>query len=280
MVVTADDFGLAHHIDMGIIEAVRGGAISSISVCACGRNVDQALSLISGIKGLDMGIHLVISHEVPVSRPSKIPSLINSSHRFYPKEILILKYLSGGLNLDEVRREWEAQMEFLLKKGIRPTHMNSHQHLHLLPSLLKIAIKLQEEYKIPSMRLDPVEPLSLALRSPRPLPFLLIKPLSMITRAFYNEGRFHAFIGICHAGGRLDIKTLRRMLTANRGYSFLEVCLHPGLTPLEKSPYGHWRYNWHKDLQMVLSPMFRELIGQIFRPSSFKDLKGPHDTDN
>ena len=48
----------------------------------------------------------------------------------------------------EVHREMEAQIARVLHAGIRPTHLDSHQHVHLMPGVFDIALDLAEAYKI------------------------------------------------------------------------------------------------------------------------------------
>ena len=54
----------------------------------------------------------------------------------------------------EVHREMEAQIARVLHAGIRPTHLDSHQHVHLMPGVFDITLDLAEAYKIRVVRLS------------------------------------------------------------------------------------------------------------------------------
>jgi predicted glycoside hydrolase/deacetylase ChbG (UPF0249 family) len=45
-----------------------------------------------------------------------------------------------------------AQVRRILDAGLRPTHLDTHKHTHLLPPVLDAVARLSEEYKIPWVR--------------------------------------------------------------------------------------------------------------------------------
>jgi predicted glycoside hydrolase/deacetylase ChbG (UPF0249 family) len=49
-------------------------------------------------------------------------------------------YLGGKFGLREVRREMETQITRVLDAGVRPTHLDSHQHIHLLPGVFDLTL--------------------------------------------------------------------------------------------------------------------------------------------
>ena len=51
---------------------------------------------------------------------------------------------------EELYQEWKAQIEKFIKiMGHKPTHLDSHHHVHLLNSNIDVALKLAHEYDLP-----------------------------------------------------------------------------------------------------------------------------------
>ena len=55
-----------------------------------------------------------------------------------------------------MHREIEAQIVRVLRAGIRPTHLDSHQHVHLMPGVFDLTLDLAEAYKIRTAAFDKV----------------------------------------------------------------------------------------------------------------------------
>jgi len=48
----------------------------------------------------------------------------------------------------EVEKEWEAQIGKIRAAGIEPTHLDGHKHVHMLPGLFEIALRLAKRHGI------------------------------------------------------------------------------------------------------------------------------------
>lgn len=148
IVVNADDFGISRLINNGVIEAFNGGILKNASILANGDAVPDA---ITRGKGMSLGIHLSVVFGKPVSNPKKIKSLIFSDDCFargYNQ--FVIRYLTGGIKLDELEYEFEAQRQVL--KDIEIDHIDSHQHLHLLPGIFDLTARLAERWGVKYVR--------------------------------------------------------------------------------------------------------------------------------
>ncbi|MGC0771843.1 MAG: ChbG/HpnK family deacetylase, partial [Candidatus Acidiferrum sp.] len=56
--------------------------------------------------------------------------------------------------LDEVEREWEAQIQKVRTSGIEPTHLDGHRHVQMLPGLFEIALRLAKRHGIAAIRIS------------------------------------------------------------------------------------------------------------------------------
>jgi predicted glycoside hydrolase/deacetylase ChbG (UPF0249 family) len=149
--VNADDFGLTPGVSRAIVKAAREGLINSLSVVPFADA--ESLSLFDellALPDLRIGAHLTFV-EVPLltacaSFPDGRPP---ANHRE-----LLRAALRGRLELDDVRREWSAQLE-LIARRIAPrriSHLDSHQHVHLLPGLWGVARELQQSHGVLLLR--------------------------------------------------------------------------------------------------------------------------------
>ena len=123
-----------------------------MSVAAVGRAFEPAVELLRDRPAPgrpDVGIHLTLVGERPLSPPERISSLVGRDGALlsgYPA--LARRFLAGGLALAEVEAELRLQIERLLATGLPVVHANAHQHLHVLPRIFEIVARLAEEHGI------------------------------------------------------------------------------------------------------------------------------------
>lgn len=242
--IIADDLGLAESVNDGIVFLLKEDKIGGASLMANGEAFYDAVSKIANFPNI--GTHLVLVEEKSLTR-IKLPK----NHK-----IFFMKYILGLINLEDIGRELRAQIEKCISVGIMPQFINSHQHLHLLPGIMDIVIKLAGEYKIPYIRAVN-EPVNLSgsklLRKAQLLflNFLSKSAKKKIKRAGLGCNDF--FIGFINAGSisEDDIKYAENLA---RKYpdKIIELGCHPGYESEElKKKYKHWGgYNWEKELEL------------------------------
>ena len=104
-----------------------------------------------------MGVHLTLVAERPLLPHGS--SLTGDDGRFPASAGAFLRrWLTGSIRRADVQAEWSAQIERVLDHGIRVTHLDSHQHVHILPGLADLSLQLAARYNIPFVRV-PVEDL-------------------------------------------------------------------------------------------------------------------------
>ena len=157
LVVNADDFGISARINEGILLAHRAGIVTATSLMAVGRAFEQAVQYCRAAPALDVGVHLTLVAERPLLAGRS--SLAGDDGRFPESAGAFLRrWLKGSIRRADVQAEWSAQIERVLDHGIRVTHLDSHQHVHILPGLADLSLKLAARYTIPFVRV-PVEDL-------------------------------------------------------------------------------------------------------------------------
>jgi chitin disaccharide deacetylase len=153
LIVNADDLGWTEGVNRGIVEAHRSGIVTSASILANGAAFASAVEAARSTPDLGIGIHLNLSDGEPIAARELVTSLLNDAGYFDGgPENLLLRIATGALVLHEVDQEWQAQIEKVREAGIQPTHLDGHKHVHMLPGLFEIAVRLAKRYGIGAIR--------------------------------------------------------------------------------------------------------------------------------
>lgn len=163
LIVSADDFGLTKSVNAGIARARREGVVSSVNLFPSGGAFDDALAFAKELGLKEAGAHLALTETGPVAAPGKVPSLVARDGRFYKNRTCFLpRLLLGMVDHDHIYAELKAQLDAVVRTGLAITNLSSHEHIHMLPAVLGIFVKLAKEYDIPAIRYPHKD------RSPRP----------------------------------------------------------------------------------------------------------------
>src|SRR5580692_8451402 len=128
LVVNADDFGFTRDVNQGIVEAHQRGILTATTLMATGAAFDDAVRLARENPSLDIGCHLVLVGDPPF--PPTVAKLIQAV----------------ALNRIRVYDELAAQVRRILDAGLAPTHLDTHKHTHLLPTVLAAVARISEEF--------------------------------------------------------------------------------------------------------------------------------------
>ncbi|HKW33981.1 MAG TPA: ChbG/HpnK family deacetylase [Candidatus Acidoferrum sp.] len=155
LIINADDLGWTDGVNRGILDAFRGGIVTSTSVLANGAAFAEAVKTAKSAPRLAVGVHLNLSDGAPTADRERVTSLLNDDGAFADgPEGLLLKRARGVLVLDEVEEEWDAQIQKVRDAGIRPTHLDGHKHVHMLPGLFEIGLRLAKKHGIEAIRVS------------------------------------------------------------------------------------------------------------------------------
>jgi predicted glycoside hydrolase/deacetylase ChbG (UPF0249 family) len=155
LIVNADDLGWAEGVNRGIAEAHRNGIVTSATLLANGAAFASAVELVKATPALGVGVHLNLNDGKPVSPPERVRSIVNDRGEFVGgPEALLLRIARRNLRLKEVEIEWESQIQKVVKAGIQPTHLDGHKHVHMLPGMFEIALRLAKRNGIAAVRIS------------------------------------------------------------------------------------------------------------------------------
>ncbi|XP_028750548.1 carbohydrate deacetylase [Peromyscus leucopus] len=157
LVVTADDFGYCPRRDEGIVEAFLAGTVTSVSLLVNGTAAESAAEL-ARRHGIPTGLHANLSEGRPVGPARHNASSLLSPEGFFLGKMGFREALAAGdVALPQVREELEAQLSrFRELLGRSPTHVDGHQHVHVLPGVCQVFAEALQAFGVRFTRL-PVE---------------------------------------------------------------------------------------------------------------------------
>ncbi|UCG77491.1 MAG: ChbG/HpnK family deacetylase [Nitrospirota bacterium] len=249
LIVNADDFGASKQISEGIIKAYRDGIVTATSVVVCGEHFDEGISLLKK-EDIDVGLHLtIVGGERPLVGP--VEGLVNSEGVFLKSfRDVIPRIITGRYNREALRKELFEQAGRLKDSGVDITHIDSHQHLHILPAISKIVIDIADHFNIRWIRLP--RPGSLSIKGAGMNVFSGIMTRRLVKRRL----RFtDYFIGFESTGG-LDEPMLLSVIR-NLKAGITELMVHPGY---DASAKYDWKFDWEGELDALCSARAADLI--------------------
>lgn len=142
LIINGDDFGLATSVCSGIVTAMKYGVVTSTTVMACSDNLAELMRDWAPKVSGSLGVHLQLNAGRPCSSAAEVPSLVEDNE--FPRSVPQIEHLK----LDEVEREWTAQIETVTKLAGHVTHLDSHHGLHRHPRLIGIYCGLAKKYNL------------------------------------------------------------------------------------------------------------------------------------
>lgn len=225
LIVNADDFGLSQGVDEGILRSHREGILTSTTFMVNFPWAAESARRLGEAPGLGVGLHLNLTVGIPVAPREQVPSLVGSDGTFR-KDFFHLRW---NVRPAEVRVEWESQLRrFLELCGRKPTHLDSHHHVHLYPEFARIAIGLAREYGIPAVRIiRPRDlPWSDAWLNPNPRELIYSRYARLSSRLIEESGLLHCDAAI-DIGEDPDPRRLIQLLRDLKP-GVTELYCHPG----------------------------------------------------
>jgi predicted glycoside hydrolase/deacetylase ChbG (UPF0249 family) len=158
LLVRGDDMGFAHAANQALIKAYKEGIERSIEVIVPSPWFPEAVKLLEENKDVDVGIHLALTSEwenVKWRPLTYCPSLTDSSGYFFPMLWPNKNYgndralTTHAWKIEEVEKEFRAQIELALKKIPRISHVSAHMGCtEIDKKVSELVKKLVKEYGI------------------------------------------------------------------------------------------------------------------------------------
>jgi len=130
LIVNCDDFGMSPSINAGVVRAIDGGIASSCSLMVPCDAAADAMQILHERPDIPFGVHLTLVRDSvkqrwsPICSGEEVPSLLDGSG-VLPLARDIPALLAQA-RLEEIEREFRAQIEVVLRAGLKPTHLDWH----------------------------------------------------------------------------------------------------------------------------------------------------------
>lgn len=235
LIINADDFGLCLGVNKGIAEAHSTGVLTSATLMANMPAAEQAVEIARKLTKLGVGVHLNLTDGKPLLRNDNVNRLLDEDGSFVlkPWKLAIISLLNNKARA-AIEAEFTAQIQWVIDRGIKPTHLDSHKHIHSFPPIFKIVCRLAKRFGIPAIRFTG-EPKQVC-KLPWPATdkagrkrARMIRLMAGINRlqnaAFFRTG---ALLGVAHTGN-INNDFLKAVSLYNT-VSTAEVMTHPGYT--------------------------------------------------
>ncbi|WP_298000094.1 ChbG/HpnK family deacetylase [uncultured Phascolarctobacterium sp.] len=279
LIVNADDFGLHPLINSGIIKGHQEGFITSTSLMPSAPCWQEAARLAKENPRLGIGVHLTLVGGVPSVLPKEqVSSLLDDDGLFLPDYVAFAKrYYSGAVKRSELEAELRAQLERALSCGVNITHIDSHQHTHVLPGINSLVLKLSNEYNIIRVRIPKEGYLFTGgfqtgvgrLIGRSGLSFCAdMAALRADSLGLRHPQHFYGMLAGGHLNAQLIANILRQL---PEGVS--EIMTHPGLDSAALGKAFSWQYHWREELDAYLDAGNKALLKELgIEPVSFAAL--------
>lgn len=242
LIVNADDFGFTQDVNAGIIEAHERGIVTAATLMPTGAAFADAVERTRAYPALDVGCHLVL-----VGAPGLPANVAALAAAVAAKRLPILDIL-------------RAQVETIMRAGLRPTHADTHKHTHLLPPVFEAVARVAEEFGIPWVR--------------RPLPAPWFGRVLERIPARYGLRMTDHFAGF-RLTGRFGAAELVRMIE-RLPPGLTEFMCHPGrcTEELRRAP-TRLKESRQREVAALTAPEVRQALGASgVRLVSFRELSG------
>ena len=154
LVVNADDVGICAGINEAVYRCIEAGAVTSVSISACGEAFDEAVQLLKSVPRVGVGVHLTLVGGKPVCPPEEVRSLCTGVGNLTDSAgSFLVRYVLGRIRMTDVEAELRAQVLRCVSAGLDVDHLDSHYHLHELGSIARVVVRLAEEFRIRFVRL-------------------------------------------------------------------------------------------------------------------------------
>ncbi|MCX5398427.1 polysaccharide deacetylase family protein [Streptomyces sp. NBC_00102] len=132
LIVNCDDFGMYSAINEAVVEAIEQGIAGSCSLMVPCPAAPDAMRRLSRRPEIPFGVHLTMVCEMPgnpwgpMAGKEKAPSLLDPAGRLFAPTPEGRAALLAQARIEDVEREFRAQIDTVAAAGLTPTHLDFH----------------------------------------------------------------------------------------------------------------------------------------------------------
>ena len=255
LLLRVDDIGMNHSVNVAVKKLAEANIPFSTSVMFACPWYQETVDILKNYPHVTVGVHLTLNAEWkyyrwgPVLGKEAVPSIVDSLGYFLPS---VAAFANANYKLDEVERELTAQIERAIGTGLKITYVDPHMGTALsTPQLRAIVEKLVKKYNLGISTY-----FGEAYRSMWGVPVeTKVKEFMNYVNTLPNDRVNLVEIHIAESSPEMDV-----LVDMNSN--------------LMNTNDGKPRASAHRqtELNMLLSPEFKNLIGKKFQLVTYSDL--------
>ncbi len=256
LIINADDLGFSLGVNEAILAANTTGFLTHASLMANTTYFDNAVNkIIPQTKDLRVGVHVNLTCGKALYKENVLATKGMLENTF----VKLLFRRKTKVVLDSLEKEIDLQILKIKNTGISISHIDGHEHVHIIPSINKIVRRLAKKHDIKRVReineglFESWKYNGKTASFENVIKLILLKFLS-----FFNESSgkigFYSMLNTCEING----SNLFQFLKVSESYETVEVMLHPALPNIDKPEYFE-----------TLDPRFVEFLKDSHRKSEF-----------
>jgi chitin disaccharide deacetylase len=267
LIINADDFGLSPDINAAVIKAHKEGVVTSATVMANMAGAVEACKMARQNRGLGVGVHLNVTMGKPLSKEKAVRCLLNENGEFAfaPGQLAWMSLYSGKIR-HAIQVEMACQIQWVLDRNIKVSHVDSHHHIHCCPMIYPTVCGLAKLFDVEAVRWV-YEPQAVS-SVPWPLPSEGAKKHAKLLRRAAQINRFQnskliktdGLLGIAHFGNInfnffKDLSLYNPLATA-------ELMTHPGYSGPASGDYSQFATQRQSELETLCSDKTKEYLAK------------------
>jgi hopanoid biosynthesis associated protein HpnK len=279
-IFTGDDFGLAVPVNEAIADAHSRGVLTSASLMVSAEASQDAIERARSLPSLHVGLHVVLVEGRPLLPREQVPDLTNARGEL--SEHLVFSgfrfFFVPGIR-SQLEAEIRAQFEAFQATGLRLDHVNTHNHMHLHPTVLACLLKIGRQFGLRAIRV-PNEPPLPSFRAagkslaPRLASYAFLYPLIVRMKRRLREEKLRAndfCFGMRDSGAMTLDLVLPLLKHLPEGVS--ELHFHPATRRCAAVDRTMSEYRHEDEYRALIHPRLREAIRSAgVQLCSFADL--------
>lgn len=152
VIINADDVGASSSINADTARLMSEGLITSGTILTNGQKVEEAFDLVERYPQCSFGVHLNLTAYIPLTGDKRLRQIMTETGEF---RLGGIRQATPSRSLAEgIFREWTSQVSKAIKAGLKPSHLDSHHHVHTIPWLFPILKAVQREFGIRKVRIS------------------------------------------------------------------------------------------------------------------------------
>ena len=264
IIISADDFGYSEENNEAILIGYKEGNITSAGLMSNMSGFYNAVEeIIPQIPDIDLGFHFNIAEGKSLTNPKL---LCNNEGYFNKGFLSIFLNQKNDKLLSEIEIEFRAQIERILQYT-SISHIDSHMHIHAIPNIFNIIVKLAKEYNIKFIRTQKEIPYIVSEKIiNKRFPVNIVKSILLNTLTSKNIINIkdiktnNNIIGVLYTG-YMNEETIYNGLKAIKDKEgIIEIIIHPYLP---KEIGIRTRMNNYREFLITKTPKLREKIKDL-----------------